>query len=73
MSGASIAKICNDTEIRRIGNVEDLKIPFDKDGITMLIHDKPIFADGSKVYEELRLLKINSKVERRRYMMLVLN
>ena len=57
VSGASIAKICNDTEIRRIGNVEDLKIPFDKDGITMLIHDKPIFADGSKVYEELQVIK----------------
>ena len=57
MSGASIAKICNDTEIRRIGNAEDLKIPFDKDGITMLIHDKPIFADGSKVYEELEVIK----------------
>ena len=56
MSGASIAKICNDTEIRRIGNVEDLKIPFDKDGITMLIHDKPIFKMGAK-YMKLQVIK----------------
>lgn len=57
-SGESIARNCFKIGVRRVQQAEDLIIPLEKDGISMIvINNKPIFADTSKIYEKLQEVK----------------
>jgi len=58
VNSASIAENCYNTSIRRTSSNKNLLIPFDKNGITCLVVEgKPIFADGSKIYERIDAIK----------------
>tara|TARA_A100001201_G_scaffold128019_1_gene112946 strand:+ start:169 stop:1689 length:1521 start_codon:yes stop_codon:yes gene_type:complete len=58
VSAKDIQNKIYDTYHRRAENVENYHLPLDRDGVALLIvGGKPIFADGSKVCEEIEIIK----------------